>query len=432
MSASSDVAIRVSNLSKMYRIYPRASGMVWEMITGKPRHAEFWALKDVSFTVGRGEVLGVIGPNGAGKSTLLRILAGTLDKTSGEVEIHGKVSAILELGTGFHPEYTGRENIYMGGMCLGMSRAEIDKKLDSIIEFSELGQVIDRPFKTYSSGMQARLTFSVAISIEPDILIVDEMLATGDQFFVAKCIRRIEQICRSGATVVFVSHSLPMIERFCRDGLYVQNGRIVMRDNAHAVCKQYELACLTQEQRVLQAQCDQEALCPPERPDSHDETAGLGEKGVGTGEVRIVDLEILNGEERPVQVLTVGQPYTFRFTLESRVNRPSIGIGLQFITEDARTAFSTSSYDFLGEDGKEGSIEIPVSVGKKVVDLYVSRLFVGAGKYFISAGVSPHRYTNTYGEFFDVKWKRWAVAVQRSGLIQNTVFEQPVYGWKYS
>lgn len=432
MSTAADVAIRVTNLSKMYRIYDRLGDIVWEAITGKRRHHEFWALRDVSFAVKRGEVVGVIGPNGAGKSTLLRILAGTLDKTSGEVEVNGKISAVLELGTGFHAEYTGRENIYMGGMCLGMSRAEIDRKIDSIIEFSELREVIDRPFKTYSSGMQARLTFSVAISIEPDIFIVDEMLAAGDQFFVAKCIRKIEEICRSGATVLVVSHSLPIIERFCREVLYVNKGRIVMQAGAHAVCKQYELSCLTQEQRMAQDECDRLAVGYSDQLGPSEKKPAQEKTNVGTGEVRIVSLEILNGEERPVHVLTVGKPYTFRLTLESRVDRPNIGVGLQFLTEDARTAFSTSSHSFLGDDGKETSIEIPVSVGRKVVDMCVSKLFVGAGKYFITAGVSPHTNTNTYAEFYDVKWKRWAVAVQREGLIQTTVFEQPVSSWRYA
>lgn len=432
MSAATNMAISVRNLSKMYRVYARSGDIVREVITGKPRHKEFWALRDVSFTVARGQIVGVVGPNGAGKSTLLRILAGTLDKTSGEVDISGKISAILELGTGFHPEYTGRDNIKMGGLCLGMSRTDIARREDSIIEFSELRHVIDQPFKTYSTGMQARLTFSVAISIDPDILIVDEMLAAGDQSFVAKCIRKIEEICRSGATVLFVSHNLPMIERFCQEALYVEDGRILMRDRAHLVCKQYELACLRQEQRLLQEVCDRRAPGSSERLVSSAQGAVPDQQRLGTGEVRIVNLEILDHEERPVQVLTVGRPYIFRLTLDSQVARPSIGIGLQVVTEDGRTAFSTSSYDFLGDDGAERSIEIPVSVGRKVIDLRISRLWVGAGKYYITAGVSPHRHTNTYGEFFDVQWKRWAVAVQRDGLIQNAVFEHPVTGWRYT
>ena len=235
-----DYAIRVENLSKMYKVYNKPSDMFWEMIGRKSRYNEFWALKDISFQLRRAEVVGVIGRNGAGKSTLLKILAGTLDKTRGEVALNGKVSAILELGTGFNPEYTGRENVYMGGVCLGMTSQEIRRKFDSIVDFSELWEVIDQPFKTYSTGMQGRLTFATAISIDPDILIIDEALAAGDAFFVHKCTKRIKEICKSGATVLLVTHGTHLVAQLCDRTMWIDSGHIRMFDESIPVVREYE------------------------------------------------------------------------------------------------------------------------------------------------------------------------------------------------
>lgn len=240
--ADMDVAIQVQNLSKCFNVYPHARDMLYEFLLRKSRHQEFWALNDLCFDVKRGEVIGLIGRNGSGKSTLLRILTGVLDYTQGSVQINGKISAILELGTGFHPEYTGRENIIRGGMVLGMSRREIESKMEAIIEFSGLAEFIDRKFRSYSSGMQSRLTFATATAIDPDILIVDEALATGDSAFVHKCLKRIRDICSNGCTAILVSHSTAMLAAICTRMIWLDRGRIRRMGTPVEITREYDLS----------------------------------------------------------------------------------------------------------------------------------------------------------------------------------------------
>ncbi len=231
---SSDVAIEVKGLGKRFEIGPAAGGymLLTEQITERfrrrgrpPKNQEFWALQDIDFEVKRGETFGVIGHNGAGKSTLLKILSRITPPTTGEARLHGRVGALLEVGTGFHPELTGRENVFLNGAILNMKRTDIQRRFDEIVEFADIGPFIDTPVKRYSSGMQLRLAFSVAAHLEPEILIIDEVLSVGDVAFQQKCLDRMEGVSREGRTVVFISHNLASVRNLCDRGMLLSRGR---------------------------------------------------------------------------------------------------------------------------------------------------------------------------------------------------------------
>jgi len=244
-----EIAIKLTNVSKVYYSYAKPRYRLQEMlkpVLGKlhPRFKrnyadEFWALKNISFELKKGESLGIIGRNGAGKSTLLQIIAGTLTPTSGEVIVNGRVNALLELGSGFNPEFTGRGNVYMNGSILGFSKEEIDKKFQQIHEFSEIGDFIDQPVRTYSSGMFVRLAFAVQAMLEPDILIVDEALSVGDIFFQQKCARYMDKLRENGTTLLFVTHDMSAIERFCKNALLLNKGSIELIGNPREVITRY-------------------------------------------------------------------------------------------------------------------------------------------------------------------------------------------------
>lgn len=223
-----DSVIEIKNISKIYNLYNKPSDRLKEaLFSRKSRHTEFAALNDVSFNVNKGEILGIIGKNGSGKSTILKIITSVLTPTSGECIVKGKIAALLELGAGFNMEYTGIENIYLNGQMIGFSKEEMDKKLQDIIDFADIGEHIYQPVKTYSSGMFARLAFSVAISVDPDILIVDEALSVGDVFFQNKCYRRFEEFRERGKTILFVTHDMGSVIRYCNRCVLLNAGKKV-------------------------------------------------------------------------------------------------------------------------------------------------------------------------------------------------------------
>lgn len=272
----SDVVIRVENLSKHYRLGQIGGGTLredlqswWAGKRGRPdplqkldakptsARGEHWALRDVSFDVRQGEVLGIIGRNGAGKSTLLKILSRTTAPTTGSVRIKGRIASLLEVGTGFHPELSGRENIYLNGAILGMKKAEIDRKLDEIIDFSGIEAFIDTPVKRYSSGMYVRLAFSVAAHLEPEILVVDEVLAVGDMAFQKKCLGKLDSVSKHGRTVLFVSHNMATLSNLCKTGLFMHEGRLDFQGNvSEAVIRYYKDTNRSQNSSITEFRSD--------------------------------------------------------------------------------------------------------------------------------------------------------------------------------
>lgn len=250
---SREFVISVQRLSKCYQIYERPEDRLKQSLWRgrKDFYREFWALHDVSFEVRKGEAIGIIGRNGSGKSTLLQLIAGTLSPTAGSVEVSGRAAALLELGSGFNPDFSGRENVYLNGAILGLTREEIDRRYEEIINFADIGNFIDQPVKTYSSGMMVRLAFAVSVCIEPDILIVDEALAVGDIGFQLKCMERLDQLTRSGTTLLFVSHDIATVKTFCQRAIYLANGRVKAVGSASDVAELYMLDVKDGQKRAL-------------------------------------------------------------------------------------------------------------------------------------------------------------------------------------
>ena len=234
-------AIKVENVTKIYRLYDKPIDRLKESIslTHKSYHRPFYALQNISFQVEKGETVGIIGTNGSGKSTILKIITGVLKPSEGTVEVNGRISALLELGAGFDMDYTGIENIYMNGSVLGFSKEEMDRKLQEILDFADIGDFVYQPVKTYSSGMLVRLAFALAINVEPEILIIDEALAVGDAFFQAKCFHKLEKIKKSGTTILFVSHDIVSVKKLCSRAVWIERGVMQEVVEAKEVCEKY-------------------------------------------------------------------------------------------------------------------------------------------------------------------------------------------------
>ena len=301
-------AIEIHNLWKTFRLYHEKNQYLKAAVLRgrRARYEEFWALKDVSFDVPFGSTLGIIGSNGSGKSTLLKCLAGILSPDKGSVEINGRISALLELGAGFHLDLSGRENVYLNGAILGLSKREVTEKFDDIVEFAGLGKFIDTPVKNYSSGMIIRLGFAVAANVDPEILLIDEVLSVGDQSFQLRCIERIEKFRQEGKTMVFVSHSLAQVQQLCENAIWLEKGVVRGQGRAMDVVMDYS----------------GESHQAVEKKEGE-----LGERW-GSGQATITKVEILDDNGNPLKLLLTGKSTTIRVSFDSHlpIKQPVVGI----------------------------------------------------------------------------------------------------------
>lgn len=367
-----DYAIKVDGLWKMFRLYHEKNQYLKAAIAKGRRgqYEDFWALQDVTFEIPEGEAFGIIGSNGSGKSTLLKCLAGILTPDRGQLVANGKVAALLELGAGFHPDLSGRENIALNGAILGMTRREIENKFDDIVGFAGLEQFIDTPVKNYSSGMVVRLGFAVAINVEPEILIIDEVLAVGDEEFQQRCFQKIEQFRREGRTIVFVSHGLSQVSQFCHRALWLEKGTVQTLGPAFEVVSEYTGAAHHVE---------------------HVETSDISDEPLdrwGTGEVRITKVALSSLDGRDANTFESGQPLKVR--IEYEINSPvsELVVGLR-ITH-------LHGFNVFGSNTKRRGLTIPTTSRKGVVNFVVDSLPILEGTFDLTIDVSDNAEVNPY------------------------------------
>lgn len=363
----SEVVIKVENLGKQYRLGSIGTGTIshdlnrwWANVRGKEdpylkigssndRTSKssindlVWALKDINFEVKQGEVLGIIGKNGAGKSTLLKILSRVTGPTIGDIKVRGRIASLLEVGTGFHPELTGRENIYLNGAILGMTKQEIKSKFDEIVDFSGVERYIDTPVKRYSSGMYVRLAFAVAAHLEPEILIVDEVLAVGDAEFQKKCLGKMKDVSGQGRTVLFVSHNMAAVKGLCTQGIVLQNGSLVFSGTSEDAIDKYTHTSNSLAEMPITERTDRK----------------------GNGKLKIIDIKFVNENGSSVSELTSGEYYRIQiyFNKNQNIDIKNLFFGLQFMNENdeiVTTIATDEQGTIFNEIGNEGYFEVEI------------------------------------------------------------------------
>jgi teichoic acid transport system ATP-binding protein len=394
-----EIAIRIDNVSKLYKLYDKPMDRLKESLgfSKKKRYKEHYALSNVSFDVKKGETVGIIGTNGAGKSTILKIITGVLNPTSGNVQINGRISALLELGAGFNMEYTGIENIYLNGTMIGFSREEISQKLDDILAFADIGDFVNQPVKTYSSGMFVRLAFAVAINIEPEILIVDEALSVGDVFFQAKCFHKFEEFKEMGKTILFVSHDLGSIGRYCDRVILLNKGVKLAQGTAKEMVDLYK--------KVLVDQIETDTLENKESLEDKCDTliwknnymVNPNCQEYGDGKAEIVDYAIIDSQQLYTNSIVKNTEFSIKLKVKfkEQIEEPILAFTIRDLKGTDVTGTNTM-YEKVNINVKEPGQEIVVTF-KQPLDLQ-------GGEYLLSFGCTGYRdgKFNVYHRLYDV------------------------------
>ncbi len=398
--------VEFDGVSKSYSIYEAPGDRLKELVTFNRRayHKDFWALRDVSFRVERGETFCVIGENGSGKSTLLQIVAGILPISSGTARVNGRVSALLELGTGFNPEFSGRDNVYLNGAILGFSTAEMDRKYKQIAEFAEIGDFINRPVKTYSSGMVVRLAFAVVIHVDPEILLVDEALAVGDLYFRQRCMRKVHELRSRGITILFVSHSMGDVKAIGDRALWLQNGRTVELGPTDMVVAKYLAAMVEKDSAYLTLSARPETVRADGRSTAPEIVEGIPniDHRYGDGRAEVLGIAVLDEFGRPISVMEPNQHIVVRISVRAKddVPLPIVGFMLR----------NHLGMDFSGTNtAREGHQLAPMRAGDiMTVDFHVDL----AEFYPASFSFSPAIADGTLISYTMCDWIDNAVVLQ--------------------
>ena len=400
----SDTAVKVENLDKVYKLYDRPVDRIKESLgfSKKKYHKDHYALNNISFEIKKGDTVGIIGENGAGKSTLLKIITGVLSPTNGNVRVNGKISALLELGAGFNPEYTGIENIYLNGTVMGFSKSEMDMKLEKIIDFADIGEFIYQPVKTYSSGMFVRLAFAVAVSIEPDILIVDEALSVGDAYFQAKSMTKMKELFDKGKTVIFVTHDTSTVKSLCKKAIYIEYGIMIDMGPSNEIVDLYERKVRESMIKSNRTVIDEEKSIDIEVfkkgnnivfNESEEFARKVSHNRQGLGNARVMNLQLLDIEDKNIEEVKFNQKIKIRLYVKF-IKDCTISVGYH-IRDNKNIELLGSNTVF------EGLGEIKGKSGEKLIIDFITNVPIIEGLYNISTVLSKTTIHNRSAIFED-------------------------------